>query len=43
MASFTMIGLTAVAILIALGVNWVLSNVTIKSDKDKDNDCSDPG
>lgn len=37
MASFTMIGLTAVAVLIALGVWWVLSNVTIKSDKDEDN------
>lgn len=33
MAFYALIGLIAVAGTIALGVNWILQNVTIKKDK----------
>ena len=37
MAFYTMIGFVAVASVVAAGVYWVLSNVTIKSKSNEDN------
>lgn len=36
MAFYTMIGIVVVANIVAAGVYWVLSNVTIKSKSNKD-------